>query len=209
MQLAAPPGLREPEAVEGRHREDRPAGPGAGHRALPGGARLRAHPRQGQRGQRRRRLRRRHRRHAGRRGHLAGRLQAQAAVPHRQHRAALQHDRLPGRAPVQQQRQRPERDGHRQRDPSRYVFPPDFKQLLLFVINVTVLVGNAGVWVQTHTIYYRPLREDANAKQASVTSSSHSSRKGKGSSNKSASRRKGGELWNGNLIAFYFETGSV
>lgn len=62
-----------------------------------------------------------------------------------------------------------------------------------------VKIGNAGVWVQTHTIYYRPLKEDSNIsnKASTSNSSSHSSRKGKGSSSKSVSRRKG-DLWNGN-----------
>lgn len=55
------------------------------------------------------------------------------------------------------------------------------------------------MWVQTHTIYYRPLKEDSNIsnKASTSNSSSHSSRKGKGSSNKGVTRRKG-DLWNGN-----------
>lgn len=55
------------------------------------------------------------------------------------------------------------------------------------------------MWVQTHTIYYRPLREESSASSKAGTSSvsSHSSRKGKGSSSKSVSRRKG-DFWNGN-----------
>lgn len=58
--------------------------------------------------------------------------------------------------------------------------------------------GNAGVWVQTHTIFYRPLKEENLSNKASTSSSSsHSSRKGKGSSSKSVARRKG-DLWNGN-----------
>lgn len=59
-------------------------------------------------------------------------------------------------------------------------------------------LGNAGIWVQTHVIYYRPLKEEASTstKNVSNTSSSHSSRKGKGSSGKSASRRRADELWN-------------
>ncbi|KAJ8956894.1 hypothetical protein NQ318_014311, partial [Aromia moschata] len=59
-------------------------------------------------------------------------------------------------------------------------------------------LGNAGIWVQTHVIYYRPLKEDppSSGKSSSGTSSSHSSRKGKGSSSKSTSRRKGDDLWN-------------
>lgn len=47
-------------------------------------------------------------------------------------------------------------------------------------------------------IYYRPLKEEPSSSgKSSGTSSSHSSRKGKGSSGKSTSRRKGDELWNG------------
>ncbi|CAG9814274.1 unnamed protein product [Phaedon cochleariae] len=56
---------------------------------------------------------------------------------------------------------------------------------------------NAGIWVQTHVIYYRPLKDEpSNTKSSSGSSSNHSSRKGKGSSGKSTSRRKGDELWN-------------
>nr|XP_023018407.1 E3 ubiquitin-protein ligase TRIP12 [Leptinotarsa decemlineata] len=57
-------------------------------------------------------------------------------------------------------------------------------------------LGHAGIWVQTHVISYRPMKEESTAKSSSGTSSSHSSRKGKGSSGKSTSRRKGDELWN-------------
>ncbi|XP_050295827.1 E3 ubiquitin-protein ligase TRIP12 isoform X2 [Anthonomus grandis grandis] len=61
-------------------------------------------------------------------------------------------------------------------------------------------LGNAGVWVQTHVIYYRPLKEDlpGHGHKGSGSSSNHSSRKGKGSSGKgSTSRRgKGDDLWN-------------
>ncbi|XP_057663764.1 E3 ubiquitin-protein ligase TRIP12 isoform X1 [Diorhabda carinulata] len=59
-------------------------------------------------------------------------------------------------------------------------------------------LGNAGIWVQTHVIYYRPLKEEASVsiKNSSGISSGHSSRKGKGSSGKSASRRRTDELWN-------------
>nr|CAH7756174.1 unnamed protein product [Callosobruchus chinensis] len=59
-------------------------------------------------------------------------------------------------------------------------------------------LGNAGIWVQTHVIYYRPLKEEpsSSSKGSGSGSSSHSSRKGKGSSGKSTSRRKGDDLWN-------------
>ncbi|KAL3281120.1 hypothetical protein HHI36_004342 [Cryptolaemus montrouzieri] len=59
-------------------------------------------------------------------------------------------------------------------------------------------LGNAGIWVQTHVIYYRPLKEEptSNKMSGSSCSSNHSSRKGKGSSSKSISRRKADDLWN-------------
>ncbi|XP_048518529.1 E3 ubiquitin-protein ligase TRIP12 isoform X1 [Dendroctonus ponderosae] len=62
-------------------------------------------------------------------------------------------------------------------------------------------LGNAGIWVQTHVIYYRPLREevaDQNHRSGSGSGLTwnHSSRKGKGVSGKSTSRRKGVDLWN-------------
>lgn len=69
-------------------------------------------------------------------------------------------------------------------------------------------LGHAGIWVQTHTIYYRPLREEPSVthKPSTSSNSSHSSRKGKGSSSKSASRRKGDELWNGSFKHFILKT---
>ncbi|CAH0556432.1 unnamed protein product [Brassicogethes aeneus] len=58
-------------------------------------------------------------------------------------------------------------------------------------------VGNTGIWVQTHVIHYRPLKEEpASSSQKAGNTSGHSSRKGKGSSSKSTSKRKGDELWN-------------
>ncbi|CAH1114025.1 unnamed protein product [Psylliodes chrysocephalus] len=59
-------------------------------------------------------------------------------------------------------------------------------------------LGNAGIWVQTHVIYYRPLKEEPSTslKNSSGASSSHSSRKGKGSSGKNTSRRRADDLWN-------------
>ncbi|XP_026293450.2 E3 ubiquitin-protein ligase TRIP12 [Frankliniella occidentalis] len=65
-------------------------------------------------------------------------------------------------------------------------------------------LGNAGVWVQTHTIYYRPVPDDdpptatirpnASCSSSHVSNSSNSGRKGKGSSSKA--RKKTDELWN-------------
>ncbi|XP_025829823.1 E3 ubiquitin-protein ligase TRIP12 isoform X2 [Agrilus planipennis] len=63
-------------------------------------------------------------------------------------------------------------------------------------------LGNAGIWVQTHTIYYRPLREEVNltAKSSNSSASSHSSRKGKGSGGKSTSKRRVDDLWNEGMV---------
>lgn len=60
-------------------------------------------------------------------------------------------------------------------------------------------LGNAAIWVQTHVIYYRPLKEEhSTSKQSGASSTtSHTSRKGKGSSNKSIARRKVDDFWNG------------
>ncbi|XP_045472150.1 E3 ubiquitin-protein ligase TRIP12 isoform X2 [Harmonia axyridis] len=61
-------------------------------------------------------------------------------------------------------------------------------------------LGNAAIWVQTHVIYYRPLKEDQPAgRTGGATGASgtvHTSRKGKGASNKSVSRRKVDDFWN-------------
>ncbi|KAL1512943.1 hypothetical protein ABEB36_002442 [Hypothenemus hampei] len=66
-------------------------------------------------------------------------------------------------------------------------------------------LGNAGIWVQTHVIYYRAIKDDTpnqSHKSGSGNSSNwnHSSRKGKGSSGKSTSRRKVDDLWNNGVI---------
>lgn len=66
-------------------------------------------------------------------------------------------------------------------------------------------LGNAGVWVQTHTIYYRPVPEDdpptatirpsASSSSSNIPSSTASSgRKGKGGNSKT--RKKTDDLWN-------------
>ena len=60
-------------------------------------------------------------------------------------------------------------------------------------------LGHAGIWVQTHTIYYRPLREEVASTSKANASSAHSSRKGKGSSSKNAVKKKGDILWTGKL----------
>lgn len=66
---------------------------------------------------------------------------------------------------------------------------------MIFISN-EIFSGNAGIWVQTHVIYYKPVRdEQSSGKNTSGASPSHSSKKGKGSSGKSTSRRN--DLWSG------------
>lgn len=57
-------------------------------------------------------------------------------------------------------------------------------------------LGHDAVWVQTHTIYYRPVpEEDATTSPKSGSSSQGNSRKGKGKSTKISSKRKEDSLW--------------
>ncbi|XP_012262232.2 E3 ubiquitin-protein ligase TRIP12 isoform X2 [Athalia rosae] len=58
-------------------------------------------------------------------------------------------------------------------------------------------LGHDAVWVQTHTIYYRPVPEDETTISSKPGSSSQSSgsRKGKGKSTKISSKRKEDNLW--------------
>ncbi|XP_023287946.1 E3 ubiquitin-protein ligase TRIP12 isoform X3 [Orussus abietinus] len=57
-------------------------------------------------------------------------------------------------------------------------------------------LGHDAVWVQTHTIYYRPVPEEEIATSPKPGSSSQSSsRKGKGKSTKISSKRKEDSLW--------------
>ncbi|XP_018345656.1 PREDICTED: E3 ubiquitin-protein ligase TRIP12 isoform X5 [Trachymyrmex septentrionalis] len=57
-------------------------------------------------------------------------------------------------------------------------------------------LGHDAVWVQTHTIYYRPVpEEDAATSPKSGSSSQGNSRKGKGKSTKISSKRKEDSLW--------------
>ncbi|XP_075236613.1 E3 ubiquitin-protein ligase ctrip isoform X2 [Lycorma delicatula] len=61
-------------------------------------------------------------------------------------------------------------------------------------------LGSASIWVQTHTVYYRPVTEDENIGsgiKGSAGSSLVSPRKGKGSSTKVSPRRKQDDLWLG------------
>ncbi|XP_025418550.1 E3 ubiquitin-protein ligase TRIP12 [Sipha flava] len=55
-------------------------------------------------------------------------------------------------------------------------------------------LGSAGIWVQTHTIYYRPLPEDTEVHSPKPTTSS-SGKKGRSGTHKSASKRVKDELW--------------
>ncbi|XP_020285612.1 E3 ubiquitin-protein ligase TRIP12 isoform X2 [Pseudomyrmex gracilis] len=57
-------------------------------------------------------------------------------------------------------------------------------------------LGHDAVWVQTHTIYYRPVpEEDTVTSPKSGSSSQGNSRKGKGKSTKISSKRKEDSLW--------------
>lgn len=57
-------------------------------------------------------------------------------------------------------------------------------------------LGHDAVWVQTHTIYYRPVpEEEIIASPKPGSSSQSSSRKGKGKSTKISSKRKEDSLW--------------
>ncbi|XP_015608368.1 E3 ubiquitin-protein ligase TRIP12 isoform X2 [Cephus cinctus] len=57
-------------------------------------------------------------------------------------------------------------------------------------------LGHDAVWVQTHTIYYRPVpEEEATTSPKPGSSSQGSSRKGKGKSTKISSKRKEDSLW--------------
>ncbi|XP_015524693.1 E3 ubiquitin-protein ligase TRIP12 isoform X1 [Neodiprion lecontei] len=58
-------------------------------------------------------------------------------------------------------------------------------------------LGHDAVWVQTHTIYYRPVPEDETmvSSKPGSSSQSSSSRKGKGKSTKISSKRKEDSLW--------------
>lgn len=77
-------------------------------------------------------------------------------------------------------------------------------------------LGSASVWVQSHTIYYRPVLEEtekttSNSNVASTSNSNNAStsastqanaatKKGKTSSGKSSSKRKGDEIWSDGLV---------
>ena len=56
-----------------------------------------------------------------------------------------------------------------------------------------IFVGNASVWVQQHTIYYRPIEDDHPAVNNKASSSSSSRKSGKSTSSKLI--RKKTEFW--------------
>uniref|UniRef100_A0A1B6I391 E3 ubiquitin-protein ligase n=1 Tax=Homalodisca liturata TaxID=320908 RepID=A0A1B6I391_9HEMI len=60
-------------------------------------------------------------------------------------------------------------------------------------------LGSANIWVQTHTVYYRPVPEDDNC-NAKVGSSLVSPRKGKSSIKVTPFRRKPDELWTEGVV---------
>lgn len=55
-----------------------------------------------------------------------------------------------------------------------------------------MILANAGIWVQTHTIYYRAVEATEQPRPEATAS-----RKGKGQPTKISSRRKPDLLWNG------------
>lgn len=57
-----------------------------------------------------------------------------------------------------------------------------------------LFIANAGIWVQTHTIYYRAVEPSEQPRSEATVS-----RKGKGQPTKISSRRKPDLLWNGEL----------
>ncbi|PSN54376.1 hypothetical protein C0J52_11316 [Blattella germanica] len=62
-------------------------------------------------------------------------------------------------------------------------------------------LGNSGVWVQTHTIYYKPVPEEECNVSSKPGSSCTPGRKGKGTSTKLNTRsRKGDDLWNEGVV---------
>ncbi|XP_073982784.1 E3 ubiquitin-protein ligase ctrip isoform X4 [Rhodnius prolixus] len=59
-------------------------------------------------------------------------------------------------------------------------------------------LGSANIWVQTHTVHYRPVIEEESA--IKCNNNSVPPRKGKGSSSKAAPKKKHDELWNEGLV---------
>lgn len=69
-----------------------------------------------------------------------------------------------------------------------------YPKISLTVMHVRVS-ANAGIWVQTHTIYYRAVEGGEQARADSSTS-----RKGKGQTTKMSSRRKPDLLWTEGVV---------
>lgn len=77
-------------------------------------------------------------------------------------------------------------------------------------------MAHASIWVQTHTIHYRPVPENDPSNYASPSvgksapgqsgllpcgaGGASGTRKGKGTSGKSAAKKKGDDLWNGESL---------
>nr|XP_018917455.1 PREDICTED: E3 ubiquitin-protein ligase TRIP12 isoform X1 [Bemisia tabaci]XP_018917456.1 PREDICTED: E3 ubiquitin-protein ligase TRIP12 isoform X1 [Bemisia tabaci] len=61
-------------------------------------------------------------------------------------------------------------------------------------------LGSANVWVQTHTVYYRPVPEDQVSSSSKTNINVTSPRKGKGTGSKSNSRRKTDDLWTEGVV---------
>ena len=76
-------------------------------------------------------------------------------------------------------------------------------------------MGHASIWVQTHTIFYRPVPDNDPCNYASPNAAKNTggpnvllpcgssggasgTRKGKGANGKSSSKKKGDDLWIGN-----------
>lgn len=83
-------------------------------------------------------------------------------------------------------------------------------------------MGHASIWVQTHTIFYRPVPENdpcnyssANAAKntggsnvllpCGASSGASATRKGKGATGKSSNKKKGDDLWIGNGLFSFLE----
>ena len=88
-------------------------------------------------------------------------------------------------------------------------------------------MGHASIWVQTHTIFYRPVPENDPCNYASPNAAKNTSgsnvllpcgtggsggasgtRKGKGANGKSSSKKKGDDLWIGNIIYMLIPPGA-
>lgn len=75
-------------------------------------------------------------------------------------------------------------------------------------------MGHASIWVQTHTIFYRPVPDNDPCNYASPNAAKNTSapnvllpcgsasgtRKGKGANGKSSNKKKGDDLWIGKFF---------